>query len=271
MAASLSLSGCALSRQILYSPDPAPANATIWIAERPEQVQLPTQDGSRLTGYFWPGEPGHRDIIVFFHGRNWSAARSAQFAQYLADGGNAVLVASYHGFSGNPGRPSQNGMLQDAAAFIDLARARTGPDARIWLIGHSIGAAVALHAAAADPRIDGVIAMSAFARIAAAAPRITRALIPDRWDNLAALKSVRKPVIIMQGALDRFVPASSGDELFAGYGGSASLIIGETAHHNPDMKTLAPWINHAIEAMQSGSLTALPTPPDGWVEKVRRP
>ena len=268
--ACLSLSACALSRQILYSPDPPPTHTTNWIADRPERVHLPTQDG-RLTGYFWPGASGKHDIIIFFHGRNWSAVRSAQFAQYLAGTGNAVLVASYHGFSGNPGRPSQDGMLRDAAAFIDLAVAHSGPQARIWLIGHSIGAAVALHAAAADPRVDGVIAMNAFARVAAAAPRITRALIPDRWDNLEALKSVHKPVIFMQGGLDRFVPERGGDELFSAYDGPASLIVGESARHNPDMKTLGPWLTAAIDAMQDGSLATLPPLPAGWIEKVRRP
>ena len=185
--------------------------------------------------------------------------------------GNAVVVASYHGFSGNPGRPSQTRMMADAAAFIAFAREKAGPNARVWLIGHSIGAAVVLNAAAVDQSIEGVIAMNAFSRVAAAAPRITRALIPDRWDNLTALKSLKHPVIFMQGGRDRIVPASSGDELFSAYGGPSSLIIGETAYHNPDMATLGPWLNAAIAAMQTGSLATLPSPPPGWVEKVRRP
>ncbi len=270
LAGALLLSGCGISRQILYSPNAAPAHIN-WVKDRPEAIQLTTQDGSPLNGYYWPGTPGDADIIVFFHGRNWSAARSAEFAQYLTGAGNGVVVASYHGFSGNPGRPSQPGMMRDAAAFIAFAREKAGPNARVWLVGHSIGAAVVLHAAAVDQNIEGVVAMNAFSRVAAAAPRITRALIPDRWDNLSALKSLKHPVIFMQGGRDRIVPASSGDELFSAYGGPSSLILGETAYHNPDMATLGPWLNAAIMAMQNGSLAKLPAPPAGWIEKVRRP
>ena len=269
LAGSLLLSGCGISRQILYSPNAAPAQVN-WVKDQPEAIQLSVKDGSALNGYYWPGTPGDEDIIVFFHGRNWSAARSAEFAQYLTGVGNAVVVASYHGFSGNPGRPSQTRMMADAAAFIAFAREKAGPNARVWLIGHSIGAAVVLNAAAVDQSIEGVIAMNAFSRVAAAAPRITRALIPDRWDNLTALKSLKHPVIFMQGGRDRIVPAGSGDELFSAYGGSSSLILGETAYHNPDMATLGPWLNAAIMAMQNGSLATLPAPPAGWIEKVRR-
>ena len=266
----LLLGGCAsLTRQMLYKPDSEPVIAS-WIAQPPEMVTARSGDGVELKGYFWPGAEGDRDVIIFFHGRNWTASRSAGAAQHLAGAGNAVLVASYRGFGDNPGHPSEDGMIEDAEAFISLARERAGPDARIWLIGHSIGAAVVLHAAA-DPRVNGVFALSAFPRMAAAAPRVARAFIPDRWDNVEALGTLHKPVIIMQGALDRFVPDDSGDVLFSTYKGPASLIVGEQSRHNPDLAILAPWLHAAIASMQSGSLGALPPPPTGWVEKVRRP
>jgi len=267
----IALAGCAsFSRQILYSPDPSPASAH-WTGQPPQQVSARTAEDLELKGYFWPGPPGDPDIFVFFHGRNWSAGRSADFVQPLARTGNGVLVASYRGFGDNPGRPSQARMLEDAEAFIDIAAARAGPGARIWLVGHSIGAAVALRMATTDERIRGVFAMSAFARVAEAAPRLARAFIPDRWDNLEALGTLNKPVILLQGVLDRFIPDDSGDALFSAYAGPASLIVGEDSRHNPDMKALAPWFDKAITAMQGGSLADLPPPPAGWIEKVRRP
>jgi pimeloyl-ACP methyl ester carboxylesterase len=264
-------SGCALPRHLLYSPDRPPVALAAAGHPAPEAMTVRGEDGLALPGYYWPGARDDRQVILFFHGRNWNAQMGANFAAHLLDGGHSVMVASYRGFGENPGRLSQAGMLRDAAAFIAEARRRAGPDARIWLVGHSIGAAVALHAAAADAQVSGVIAMSVFARIAQAAPPIARPFIPDRWDNVAALGALHVPVILLEGGQDRFIPGGSGDTLFSASRGPASLLLGETSRHNPDMTLLAPWINEAIATMQAGSLATLPPPPAGWIEKVRRP
>lgn len=264
-------SGCALPRHLLYSPDRPPVAIDRADHPAPQAITVHTDDGLALPGYFWPGASDDPDVLIFFHGRNWNPEMGANAAGHLLGSGNTVMVASYRGFGDNPGKPSETGMLRDAAAFIAEARRRGGPHARIWLVGHSIGAAVALHAAAADPQVSGVIAMSAFARVAEAAPRVARPFLPDRWDNVAALAALRVPVIFLEGELDRIIPDGNGDTLFSAYRGPASLLLGETARHNPDMALLAPWINQAIAAMQQGSLAALPPPPAGWIEKVRRP
>lgn len=270
LMAAASLSGCGITRNAIYSPH-AKAPPAHWIGAAPAPISVHTADGLDLAGYYWPGAPGDPDVYVYFHGRNWTAERSADAAQHLLGAGNAVLVASYRGFGHNPGKPGEAGLLRDAAAFIARARDLTGPDARIWLIGHSIGAAVVLHAGAADGHVSGVIAMSAFVRIADATPRLTRALLPDPWDNGAALATLDAPVLFIEGGRDGIIPAGSSGALFSRASHPASLVMGETSHHNPDMAVLAPWINRAIAAMQSGSLSALPAPPSGWIEKVRRP
>jgi pimeloyl-ACP methyl ester carboxylesterase len=234
-------------------------------------VTARTADGLSLKGYYWHGASDDPDIIIFLHGRNWTASRSANAARHLTGAGNSVLIASYRGFDDNPGRPNQAGLIADAEAFVKLALTSAGPNARIWLVGHSLGAAVALHTAKSAPNVRGVFLLSPFARIAEAAPRFARGFIPDSWDNVAALSGGHYPVIMVQGSLDRFVPARSGDDLFSASVGPASLVVGVSSYHNPDMAVLSPWINEAIAAAQEGSLAKLPAPPAGWIEKVRRP
>ncbi|MCW2350037.1 alpha/beta hydrolase [Sphingobium sp. B12D2B] len=263
--------GCAsLSRDVLYSPHNKAA-VTRWVGAPPQTISVTTKDHLALTGYYWPGAPGDPDIFVMFHGRNWNAEMNANAAQHLAGTGNAVLAASYRGFGANPGRPSEDGLMTDASAFIAKAGDLAGPGARIWLIGHSLGSSVALHAAAREPDIAGVIAMSVFVRIAAAAPKISRAFIPDRWDNREALKAIKVPVLFVQGDLDRLVPKTSADTLFAAYSGPSSLVTGVASRHNPDMALLSPWLNRVIEAMRADPHAAVPKPPTGWLEKVHRP
>ena len=265
------LPGCAaISRDILYSPHRKPVAAQ-WIGAPPQTISVTTPDKLDLKGYYWPGAPADPDIYVVFHGGNWNVEMNAQAAQHLVGAGNAVLVASYRGFEGNPGRLSQAGLMTDAAAFIAKARELAGPNPRVWLIGHSIGSSVALHAAARDPNVAGVIAMSVFVRIAAAAPKISRAFIPDRWNNLDALKALKVPVLFVQGDLDRLVPEGSADMLFKAYGGPSALVVGAQSRHNPDMALLSPWLNKVIDTMQDNPQAALPAPPAGWAEKGRHP
>lgn len=265
------LAGCSgLARQVLYKPN-TPASPVIVTTKPPSMVTAQTDDGLALKGYFWPGGEGDPDIIIFFHGRNWTASRAAETARPLAKEGNGLLIASYRGFDDNPGHPTQNGLIADAKAFVSLAASLGGQESRIWLVGHSLGAAVALHAADGNPHVEGVFLFSAFGRLSDAVPRIARGLVPDRWDNVGVIATLEMPVIIIQGGLDRFIPTDSGDNLLAHSSGPASLIIGTGSRHNPDLELLSPWLNAVIASIAEYGLTDLPEPPSDWVERVRRP
>lgn len=267
----LSLAGCTgLTRQVLYKPG-TPASPVNVATEPPSMVTAQTDDGLALKGYFWPGTEGDPDLIMFLHGRNWTASRAADTAKSLAQDGNSLLIASYRGFDDNPGDPTQKGLVADAEAFIRLAVGLGGRESRIWLVGHSLGAAVALHVADSNPQIGGVFLFSACGQLSDAVPRIVRGLVPDRWENIGIIAAFRKPVVIMQGGLDHFIPVDSGDNLLAHSGGRASLIVGTGSHHNPDLELLSPWLTAAIASMAEGSLTDLPEPPSDWIERVRRP
>ena len=277
-AASLLLSGCSLARDILYMPLAHSAVPPQWVHGAPAVLEVMTSDERSVKGLYWPGAPEDPDIFVFFHGRHMNAETGAKFAQHLLGRGDAVLVGSYRGFGGNKGRPSEKRMMRDATAFIDEARALAGPQARIWLVGHSLGAAVALQAAANDNAeppearaIRGVFAISAFTRVSAAVPRLLRAFVPDRWDNMTALKQVRVPVIFFQGGLDKYIPAGSGAALMTAASPPALLLLGAQTPHNPDMTVLGPWISAAANDMALGGIEALSPPPSGWTKEAARP
>lgn len=264
------LGGCAILRPAIYAPRTGHVPVT-WIHGAPATVSVPTADAKRLEGYYWHGAPGDQDIFVFSHGRHFNADIAAKYAQHLLGRGDAVLVASYRGFGPNRGSPSEARMMEDATAFLREAHRLAGPQARLWLVGHSIGAGVALQAAAHDAQVKGVFALSGFARIAEATPRIARALLPDQWDNRAALQAVKAPVVFFQGGQDRYIPADSGRSLMAAATGPARLLFGAQGKHSPDMTLLGPWISAAAAAMASSAPDALPALPAGWIEEARRP
>lgn len=271
VAATLALTGCGVARQELYAPRTEAVDIRQWASTMPETMTVEASDGARLTGYFWPGVTGDRDVFVFFHGRGAHQGVGAKYAQYLHGRGDAVMVASYRGFGGNAGAPERDGIERDAAAFLAEARRRMGPGARLWLVGHSLGGAVALDAAAGQRDIAGVILISAFARLADATPWYARPFLPERWDNLGALARLSAPLLIVQGDHDRVIPPESGARLAAFAHGPVAYVsmAGET--HKPPMQKLGPWLSAAIGAMADGTVDHLPPLPAGWLIATGRP
>jgi alpha-beta hydrolase superfamily lysophospholipase len=264
LAATLAAGGCGIARQALYAPRAEAVTIADWTNTPPQTLDVRSADGLGLQGFYWPGAPGDRDVFLFFHGRRAHQGVGAKYAQYLRGRGDAVLVASYRGFGGNPGRPSKEGLLRDATAFVAKARELAGPGARLWFVGHSLGAAVALEAACSDGHPAGVITISAFADIREATPALISSVLPDSWDNRAAVRCIKAPMLILQGSADDIVPPKSAGELLTQTGGPAEAItmIGWT--HKPVMQTLGPWTAQAIEALAKGSTAPLPPLPADW-------
>ena len=78
-----------------------------------------------------------------------SPAASAAFESMTADG-TGLVALSYRGYAGSSGQPSEQGLLQDAAAAYAFTAARYGAD-RIVVWGFSLGTGVAVALAAEQP------------------------------------------------------------------------------------------------------------------------
>jgi hypothetical protein len=240
VAAAALLGGCAdLIRDQVFQPSPL-AQTPAW-TRAPETVQITTIDGLTLNGLFWAPQDDHRDILVYFHGNGGNLNDDGQYAAPLADDGRGLLMTSYRGYSGNPGRPTEQGLAADADAYLAEARRRLPPGGRVFVFGHSLGGAVALGAAARQP-VDGVAALGTFARIGDLAPWGVRTFMPDRFDNAAAVARISAPVILFHGTADPVVPFASADALRSASGGRARVVPLQGADHHPDMRRLAPLV-----------------------------
>jgi alpha-beta hydrolase superfamily lysophospholipase len=269
VAAALMLASCASSvREQIYKADATPISVAQWTSAPPQSLPVQTEDGLALTGYYWPGDPGDHDVILFFHGRGSNQGVAARYAEHLTGRGDHVIVASYRGFGGNPGNPTQAGLMADGRAFVARARQLAGPDAHIFLVGHSLGGAVALHVGATVP-VTGVVTLSTFDKLEESAPGGVGLLLPDKWNNLDAATKIHAPLVMMLGTADDRVELSQADALFAAAGTPATLLTVPGAGHNPDMAQLGPLVSEAVGAIDSGAMAAYPAAlPAGW--SVRR-
>ena len=269
IAASIALTGCAAAvRDQIYKASETPVDIAQWTRTRPEALPVQTSDGIMLTGYYWPGAPMDRDVILFFHGRGSNQGVAARYAEHLTGRGDHVIVVSYRGFGGNPGSPTQASLVDDGRSFIAAARKLVGSNARIFLVGHSLGGAVALHVAATAP-VAGVITLSTFDKLAESATGGVSALLPDKWNNVDAATKIKAPLVMIHGTADDRVNMDQAGALFAAAGHPTDWLIAPGAGHNPDMAKLGPLVSEAVEAVDGDGLDRYPAAlPEGW--DVRR-
>ena len=244
-SAALALSGCAGTiRDRIYQPTALAETPMQFAGEAPQDVNARTADGLNLAGYYWPAEAGNDTLVVYFHGNGYNQLVGAARVEPLRKGEHGVLVASYRGFGDNPGAPSEEGLFADAEAWMAKAR-ELAPEAGTYLFGHSLGGAVALEMAARH-EVAGVATLGTFARLADQAPSIARGVLPDRYDNVAAIRRVSEPVFLLHGTEDRVVALAAGEEL-AQAAPNATLVRLTGASHQVDLARIAGRIWQAWE------------------------
>jgi dipeptidyl aminopeptidase/acylaminoacyl peptidase len=128
-----------------------------------EDVQITAANGDTLSGWWLPRPETDRVILVCYGYRNRKADMLGIGAALWRNGYN-VLIFDYHGHGVHAGTRVTLGYreLEDALAAVRYISLRI-PSARLGVVGFSMGASIAIMAAARDARIDAVVADSPFA------------------------------------------------------------------------------------------------------------
>jgi hypothetical protein len=212
----------AVQRQLLYLPDRSIPSPTASGVPEMSEVRLHTGDGLDLLAWYGPAAQG-RVTILYLHGNGGHIGYRGDRVRPFLEGGFGVLLVEYRGYGGNPGRPSEQGLISDArAAFAFLDGAGVSP-AETVLYGESLGGTVAVliaaeRAAAGRPVAAMVLEapLSSVTDVAAHhypwAP--VRWLLKDRFEAAARIADVRTPVLIVHGDADGVVPIRYGKALF---------------------------------------------------------
>ncbi len=204
-------------RSLLYFPDPrrtAPAESGL---PQAQEVILTTSDGERLIA--WTVAPQtDKPVVLYFHGNAGSLRlRADRFRRLTADG-TGLVAMSYRGYSGSSGRPSEAGLVRDAAAAYEYAAAQY-PGSRLAVWGESLGTAVAITLAAERP-VAALILDAPFTSAvelgAAVYPFVpVRWLMKDTFRSDRRIAQVKAPILVLHGERDGIVPIGFGERLFA--------------------------------------------------------
>jgi fermentation-respiration switch protein FrsA (DUF1100 family) len=226
-----------LQRKLIYVPaDHVPRPEAIGLASA-EQVTFQTADGLMLSGWFVRPAGASRLTVIVFNGNAGNRAMRAELADALRRHAVAVLLFDYRGFGGNPGTPTERGLIADARAAREYLLGREDVDPkRIAYFGESLGAAVAVQLAAEFPP-SALVLRSPFYSLADVG-QFHYPLLPVRWllrDRFASselIARVQSPLLVIAGDRDRIVPLAHSRRLFEAALDPKTFVISRDADHN---------------------------------------
>lgn len=253
-------------RSLIYFPLPRAVPPAQRVLPGAQDVAFATDDGLTLGGWFVPADGAEPlATVLVFNGNGGDRSLRAPLAAALARQGYAVLLFDYRGYGGNPGSPSEQGLIADARAARAYLDSRAGVDPRrIVYFGESLGAAVAIALATAQAPA-ALVLRSPFTSLADMA-RLHYPLLPagpllrDRYPSIDRISQVRVPLLVIAGSADRIIPAEQSRRLFEAAAEPKQLLQIEGADHNDVALLMGADLIRAVDAFLDSVLSQLATP-----------
>ena len=219
-----------LQRRLIYLPAGAPPPVGD-VLPAGDAVRLETADGLTLDAWWVPGGP---TAVVVLPGNAGNRAGRAPLARDLRALGLSVLLVDYRGYGGNPGSPTEDGLVADARAAFTWVEDRGGVE-RVVLFGESLGAAVAL-AVAVDRPPAALVLRSPFTSLLDVARvhygPVPAVLLRDRFPSEGRIAEVEVPVLVLASEDDEIVPFAQSRRLAEAGGADVALVRVPARGHN---------------------------------------
>jgi dipeptidyl aminopeptidase/acylaminoacyl peptidase len=203
-------------------------------------VSITASDGVRLAAWFFVPTEHNGGAVLLLHGVGDTRLGMTGHAEYLLRSGYAVLLPDSRGHGASGGDLVTYGLKEgrDAAEWAQWMEAQPGVD-RTYVLGESMGAAVAIESLGFQPGFRAIVAECPFARfseialyrvsqraygaltpiappiVAAAAWYARRRYGVDLMRSVPAdaLRNTKTPVLLIHGTEDTNIPPGQSREL----------------------------------------------------------
>ncbi len=255
----LLLSGCGLGPKVgaffVLTPLRLPV---IGEPRQPHQrVHFRGEDGTLLEGWLLTPQHAPRGLVVLLHGKDSNRQHLLVGADRLLRRGYAVLAYDQRGHGRSQGELCTYGAEEVGDLRAALRRMNLAP---VYVIGESLGAAVALQAAAQEPAIQGVVAAASFSDLrtiveerappfvdAAFRARALEAAGARGCFQVAAISpadaaaKVTVPVLLLHGTEDDFTAPAHSRRIFARLAGPKRMVWLDGVGHADVLQRAAAW------------------------------
>lgn len=193
-------------------------------------LKLKTADGVQISALYLPN-PTAKYTILYSHGNGEDLGDIRPILEEIRTIGFAIFAYDYRGYGTSEGSPSEPGSYQDIdAAYTYLTQQIGVAPERIILLGRSVGSGPSMDLATRQP-IAGLILESPFTSTFVVITRLS--LFPfDKFNNLAKIQRVQRPVLVIHGTDDRVIPISHGQTLFQAANEPKQALWVQGADHN---------------------------------------
>lgn len=220
-----------------------------------DDVAFPSEDGTRLTGWWIPAASPARATLLFFHGNGGNISHRIDKTRFLRMLGLHVLLVDYRGYGHSQGRPSEDGLYRDARASLDyLAKERGIPESSVVVYGESLGGAVAARLAS-ERAVKGLVIECSFSSMRDMArkyyPWVPGWVVLNRFDALSAVRSAVCPKLFIASVDDEIVPYALGEKLFAAAREPKRFVQLRGSHNTAFLDSFQLW-SAGLQAFLSG-------------------
>ena len=204
-------------RNLLYHPNENNYSGDK-ISVKIEKVKIRTSDNIELLGWYHEKNLKDYKTLIYFHGNAGSLENRIHKLNHFKDMNINFLIIAWRGFSGNEGKPSEQGLYVDGKSAIDWIIKKGADEKNLILYGESLGTGIATHLAQ-NRSFAGVILETPFTSMADAAkifyPYIpVKILLKDKFENNKKIKNINSPILVMHGEIDQIIPFSMGKKIY---------------------------------------------------------
>jgi len=183
-----------------------------------EKVKIKTSDKINLLSWFHKKDLKKFKTIIYFHGNAGTLENRIHKLNHFKDMNVNFLIISWRGFSGNDGKPSEEGLYVDGNSAINWLKNLGLSEEDIIIYGESLGTGIATEIAQ-NRNFAGLVLETPFTSMVEAAKNFypyipVGLLLKDKYKNNLKIKNINIPVLVMHGESDQIVPFWMGKKIY---------------------------------------------------------
>ena len=183
-----------------------------------QKVKILTSDNIELLGWYHEKNLKDHKTLVYFHGNAGSLENRIHKLNHFKNMNINFLIIAWRGFSGNNGKPTEEGLYIDGKSAIDWLIKKGVDEKNLILYGESLGTGVATHLAQ-NKNYAGVILETPFTSMIDTAKKFypyipVSLLLKDKFENYKKIKNINSPILVMHGEVDQIVPFFMGKKIY---------------------------------------------------------
>jgi len=208
-------------RKLLYHPSVlsnfSQETAGLGLEHKFEKIKIEVNKDIYLNGWLHIKDI-KKKTILFLHGNAGNLDNRIYKLNFLGNLDINFLIISWRGYSLSDGKPTEDGLYDDARTAIKFLLKKGIFEQDIILYGESLGTGVAVEIGQ-NKNFAGIILEAPFTSMIELGQKYypffpVKFLLKDKYESNKKIKNLKSPLLVMHGKKDRIVPFYMGENIF---------------------------------------------------------